>query len=486
MSYAETRYVGRRRPYAVVSDDDVRRIHEATLDVLSATGCAFHSQRALDVLEGHGATVDRESTVAKLPPELIERALGTVPRTFTLGARDPYYDLPVDGEHVYLTVDGCGVFARETDGSVRPSVKKDVLAASRLAHGLDNIGATAAIVSAQDCPEASRTLHELDACLRGSAKHAIVVSAKDADEARSLIRMAEAVAGGSRELRERPVFSAILCTVSPLHQEHGGMELAFTLAEAGIPVLLYPMPILGATAPVTPAGTAVVNNAEVVAAVTAMQLACPGARIAHAGGPTALEMRTGSYFAAVPESLLLRAVQARMAAFYGLPAGLGYGGTKAKEPDAQAAWENALAMLLEFLAGADFVFGSGLLDSSRIYAPEQLVVDDEVFGMVTRILRGVPTDDGSLAVDLIKRMGFSGDYLFDRHTRDHVHELWRAKLGETGTYDAWVGAGRPTVAAKAAVRAQEILAAEPEPFPDDLGRELDAVIAAAGREAERR
>jgi trimethylamine--corrinoid protein Co-methyltransferase len=256
------------------------------------------------------------------------------------------------------------------------------------------------------------------------------------------------------------------------------MELAFTLAEAGIPVLLYPMPILGATAPVTPAGTAVLNNAEVVAAVTAMQLACPGARIAHAGGPTALEMRTGSYFAAVPESLLLRAVQARMAAFYGLPAGLGYGGTKAKEPDAQAAWENALAMLLEFLAGADFVFGSGLLDSSRIYAPEQLVVDDEVFGMVTRILRGVPTDDGSLAVDLIKRMGFSGDYLFDRHTRDHVHELWRAKLGETRTYDAWVGAGRPTVAAKAAVRAQEILAAEPEPFPDDLGRELDAVIAA--------
>jgi trimethylamine:corrinoid methyltransferase-like protein len=483
VTYAETRFVGPRRPLQVVDDDDVRRIHEATLDVLATTGCTYHSQRALDVLEEHGATVDRETTVAKLPPELVERAVATIPRTITLGARDPFFDLPVDGEHAYLTVDGCGVFAREADGSVRPSVKEDVFRAARLAHGLENVAATAAVVSAQDRPESSRTLHELDACLRGSSKHAVVVSARDDREARHLIRMAEAAAGGARELYERPLFSAILCTVSPLHQEHGGMDLAFAFAEAGIPVMLYPMPILGATAPVTMAGTALVTNAEVVAAVTAIQLARPGARLVHAGGPTALEMRSGSYFAAVPESLLLRAVQARMAAFYGLPAGLGYGGTKAKAPDAQSAWENSLAMLLEFLAGADFLFGCGLLDSSRIYAPEQLVIDDEVFGMVTRILRGVPTDDESLALDLVKRMGFSGDYLFDRHTRVHVRELWQAKVGETGTYDAWVDEGSPTTTARAAARAGEILAASTELFPEDLGHELDAIIAAADREA---
>src|SRR5450756_2707833 len=92
----------------------------------------------------------------------------------------------------------------------------------------------------------------------------------------------------------------------PLHQERFGMELAFALAEAGIPMMLYPMPILGATAPVTPAGAAVVNNTEILAAITAVQLACPSAKIVHAGGPTALFMRTGAYFANVPEALLLR------------------------------------------------------------------------------------------------------------------------------------------------------------------------------------
>ena len=292
--------------------------------------------------------------------------------------------------------------------------------------------------------------------------------------------MAEALAGGTKELAERPLFSAILCTVSPLHQERFGMELAFTLADAGIPSMLYPMPIMGATAPATPAGMAVVNNAEIVAAVTAIELYRPGARVIHAGGPTALDMRTGSVLRRGPRSLLLRAVQGQMARFYGLPAGLGYGGTKAKAPDAQAAWENTLTMLPEFFAGADAIFGSGLLDSSQIMALEQLVIDDEVFGIVTRLLRGVTRRRRAASPSTSsRRMGFGGDYLFDRHTRAHVRELWRARLGETGTYESWLAAGAPLTPARARARVDELLAADPEPFPEDLGRELDQVIAAA-------
>jgi len=483
MTYAETRSVGRRqRPLRVVSDDDVRRIHEATLDVLSTTGCTYYSQRALDVLAANGATVDRETTVAKLPPELVERAVATIPRRLTLGARDPFYDLPIDGEHAYLTVDGCAVSVREAGGAVRRSTRDDVFRAARLAHGLDGFGATAAIVSAQDKPEQSRVLHELDACLRGSSKHAVVVSVHDEDEARWLIRMGEAVAGGSRELRERPLFTCILCTVSPLHQERFGMDLALTLAEAGIPISFYPMPILGATAPVTIAGAAVVNNAELVGATVLVQLAHPGAKVIHGGGPTAMDMNSGAYASNSPEAILLRSVQGHMADFYGMPAWFGAGATTAKEPGAQSAYENALAMFMAYADGADLTFGTGLLDGSRILCLENIVVDDEVFGMVRRILRGVRVDDESLAVDLIKRMGFSGDYLFDRHTRAHVRELWQARLGETGSYDAWVQAGRRGVIDKAADRVREVLAAEPEPFPDDLGREFDAIIQAAGEE----
>ena len=130
----------------------------------------------------------------------MEEALASVPRSFTLGGREPEFDLPVDGEHVYLTSDGCATKVRESDSTVRQSVKQDVYDAARVVEGLDNLSATSALVSAQDTPEESRVLHEFDACMRASRKHSVVVSIKDAAEAKPLIRMAEAVAGGSAEL----------------------------------------------------------------------------------------------------------------------------------------------------------------------------------------------------------------------------------------------------------------------------------------------
>ncbi len=420
MNHADGRYVGQRRPLQIIESADVDRIHEAALDVLAETGVMFHSDRALDALEAHGATVDRETTVARIPASAVEEALSTLPRSFTLGGREPEFDLPLDGEHVYLASDGCATRVREADGTVRQSVRRDVYEAARVVEGMDNLSATSALVSAQDTLEESRVLHEFDACLRASRKHAIVVSMKDATEARALLRMAEAVAGGAAELNQRPSLSVILGTVSPLHQERFGMDLAITLAEAGIPTMLYPMPILGATAPVTPAGAAVVGAAEILAAITAVQLACPGARIIHAGGPTALFMRTGSYFANVPEALLLRAVQAQMARRWGLPAGLGWGGTKSKQPEAQGAYENTLGLILELAAGADFLFGAGLLDSVQIMSLEEIVIADEVFGMATHLLRGVTVDRETLAVGLIEKAG--------QESSRHDNGKWQAQL----------------------------------------------------------
>jgi trimethylamine---corrinoid protein Co-methyltransferase len=479
-AHAAGRYVGTRVGMQVLSPDEIARIHEGTVDVLSTVGVKFHSPTALDILAEHGASVDRETTVAKLTPAMIDTALASRAESWTVAGRLPEFDLPFDGEHVYLSGDGCGVFKREFDGSVRSSRKQDLADAARVIDALPNISATSAIVSAQDCPTQSRVLHEFDACVRNSAKHTIVVSIKEDWEARSLIRMGEALAGGSAALKAKPVFSAIICTVSPLHQERFGMDLALTLAEAGIPILFYPMPILGATAPVTIAGAAVVNNAEFLSGLALVQLAHPGARVMHGGGPTAMYMNSGAYASNSPEALLLRAIQGQMADHYSVPAWYGAGATTAKEAGVQSSYENTLAMMTAYMSGADCTFGTGLLDGSRILALEQIVTDDEVFGMLTRILRGVEVSDETIARDLIVRMGFQGNYLFDPHTRKHVRELWRASLSETGNYDSWKAAGARSTVDKAQARVEEILAAEPEhPFPDDLGREFDAIIAAA-------
>ncbi len=487
MTYADKCYVGERVRLGLLSPEDVRQIHEATLDVIESVGVKYHSQKALDILEANGATVDRETTVAKVPAAVVEKALGTLTPVFTLGARNPEYDLPLDGEHVYISSDGCGVSYRDpVTGEVRVSRKEDLANCAKVVQALDNVSATSAVVSAQDCPPETRVLHEFDACVRNSEKHSIVVSIKEDWEARSLIRMAEAMAGGTEELRRRPMFTTIICTVSPLHQERFGMDLALVLAEAGIPVSFYPMPILGATGPITIAGSAVMTNAEFVSGATLVQLAHPGAPVIHGGGPTAMYMDSGAYASNSPEAMLLRACEGHMADFYGVPAWYGAGATTAKEPGIQSAYENALAMFMAYSNGADVTFGTGLLDGSRILCLENMVVDNEILGMVKRILRGIEVNEETLAVDLIKKMGFNGNYLFDNHTRRHVRELWQATLGETGTYEAWQNAGGKSTTEKAQEKVAEILAADAVPFPADLGAEFDAIIAAAARETELR
>ena len=420
------------------------------------------------MLEEHGATVDRATTVAKLPGELIEQrpahaagalhARRTTRRSTTCRST---------ATHVYLSTDGCGVLCREADGSVRPSTKDDVARAARVAQSLDNVSATSAIVAALDCPAETRVLHELDACLRNSAKHSIVVSVKEEREARGLIGWREAIAGGSAELRRRPPFTAIICTVSPLHQERYGMDLALTLAEAGIPVSFYPMPIIGATAPVTLAGAAVVGNAEMLSATVLTQLAVSRRQ----GDPRRRPDGDEHELRRLRQQLARGACSCaadpgQMARFYGMPAWYGSGATTAKEPGAQSAYENALAMLMAYLCGADVTFGTGLLDGSRILCLENIVIDDEVFGMVKRILRGVAVTDETLAVDLINEMGFRGDYLFSAHTRAHVRELWTAKLGETRTLPGVARRRRPSTSrASPRSASRAVLAAEQRAIP---------------------
>ena len=177
-------------------------------------------------------------------------------------------------------------------------------------------------------------LHEFDACVRNSAKHTIVVSIKEDWEARSLIEMAKCAGRRQRASSgQRPTFTAIICTVSPLHQERYGMDLALTLAEAGIPVSFYPMPILGATGPVTIAGSAVVNNAEFVSGAALVQLAYPGAQVIHGGGPDRhVHELAAPTRATRPRPSSCAPSKGHMADFYGVPAWYGAGATTAKEP----------------------------------------------------------------------------------------------------------------------------------------------------------
>ena len=255
----------------ILSRDDVLKIHTATLEVIESIGVRFPSHKALNILEAHGATVDRETMIAKIPGRVVEDALKTAPPIYTLAARDPAQDLPLDGRHVFLGTDGCCIEVIDAfTGERRRTTKKDSEDCARVADALEEIGFWWSMVAAQDRPPESRSLHELEAAWRNTTKHLQTESIVTEPEMRAAIEMAAAIAGGKDALRQRPILSIMQCTTSPLGHDGGSLDAGLLAAEAGLPVGYMTMTSCAFSGPVTMAGSLVVGNAEVISALALM------------------------------------------------------------------------------------------------------------------------------------------------------------------------------------------------------------------------
>jgi len=461
----------------VLSRADIEQIHAATLEVIETVGVKFPLPEALDILESHGAEVDRATCVARIPAAVLEDALKSAPPTYTLAARDESRDLPLDGSHVFLGTDGCGVQVQDAfTGEPRTSTKKDVSDCARVADALDEIGFWWAMISAQDCPPESRGLHELEAAWNVTPKHLQTESLLHPGEMQTAVEMAAALAGGSEALRHRPLLSIMQCTISPLAHDPGSLEAGLIAARAGLPVGYMTMASCASTGPATPAGNLVVGNAEVIAALALIQMSSPGAPVFYAAAQTAMDLRTGAYTGGGPEDFLFGAATNQLADYYHVPLSMGAFATGAKQPDWQAGVENSFSCFMACASGADMLLGAGLLHGSRILSYEQLVMDCEIYSMVRHMLQGIRITPETLALDEIRAVGPGGTFLPRKHTRTHMRELWLPELLDRRTYDEWV-VKKDGAREWAGEKAREILKNHPgEPLDPKLAEELKRII----------
>jgi len=463
----------------ILTPDEVQQIHEATLEIIEKTGVRFPSKKALDIWEKNGADVDRETMVVKAPPDLIEEAIKLCPPDYVLAARDPAQDLPLDGNHVYVGTDGCGVQILDIEtGELRRTALQDVADIARIADATEEIGFHWVPVSAQDRPAKSRGLHELRAVWENSTKHVQTESIYNETEARAALEMAHLIAGGSDELRKRPLLSMMQCTASPLGHDGGSLEAALVAAAAGIPVGFMTMTACLTTAPATLAGNLAVGNAEVISGAALVQLAHPGAPFFYAAAQTASDLRTGAYTGGGPEDFLFGAATNVLADFYKVPLSMGSFATGAKEPNWQAGVDNSLSTFMASIVLSDMLLGVGLLHGSRIWSYEQMMMDCEIFDIVVRVLSGIEVNAETLALETIHAVGSHGNFLTQKHTRRHMREVWVPKYMDRRPYEVWQEKGDgPRDWAKA--RALEIYRNhQPEPLDPEISQEMARIIAA--------
>ncbi len=457
-----------------LSDDQLARIHAASLEILERTGARLHDEEAVALFEKAGADVT-DGNLVRIPSYLVEWALRTAPKTIALCSRDGSRAMRLEGHNVYYGPgsDCPNVIDLET-GERRTARLADVRNGVRLCDALPNIDFIMSFCMAQDVPQEVSDRYQMREILLNSTKPSMFVTLSMAG-ARDAVDMARAVAGGAYALRRRPITSCYVNVTGPLRHNQESLQKLLYFSEIGLPFSYIPVVLRGLNGPVTLAGALALGNAGELVGVVLSQLKREGAPIIVSGGTNDMvDMRSlvGAY--AAPES---RVTFMEMVHYHGLPMfGLG-GASDSKLPDEQAAAEAALSLLTETLAGSHMVHDVGYLASGMLASFEQVVICDELINWVRRFVEGVVVDDETLALDLIDKLGPDGDYVSADHTLDHFREDYYPVILDRQNIDRWEKKGSKTLRERAVERAREILVEhEPEPLPGDLAAELDRIV----------
>ena len=258
----------------------------------------------------------------------------------------------------------------------------------------------------------------------------------------------------------RRIVSVITNPISPLTMESATLNILRFCCTHGIPVTCAPAPIAGATAPATLAGTLAQMHAEALAGAALTQVFQPGSKVLYGAVPTAMDLRTMSFTMGSVEMALMNAFAVHLAKLYKLPIYASGGTTEAKRPDIQSGVEKTFSSLLVAMAGGDCIhLAAGMLDSCNSISYEQYVIDNEVIGMIHRLLAGIDVNEDTLAFDVISKVGPGGNYVIEEHTINHMmDEFFYPDLAVRSNFDMWESKGKPGMLTRAHDRVEHILA----------------------------
>jgi trimethylamine--corrinoid protein Co-methyltransferase len=298
-----------------------------------------------------------------------------------------------------------------------------------------------------------------------------------------LLEIGRIVRGSEEAFQASPCFITAKETVAPLQFPADDGRVLLMLARRGLPCTIIPMPLTGGTSPCSVVANVVVGNAEVLGVLAAIHAAVPGAMAGGGVISGIMDMAGASASFSAPEAILQDACFAQMYdVFYGQDFAIGTGYADAKYPGPQALAEKALKFQAAAWQGR-FNFPVGLLAGGKRFSPEQAVMDLEIAETVRRMHAGVEVDSGSLAVEVIQRVGIGGEFLSDEHTvANFRRNLWIPPLSDRRCAGTLEADRRKDMLEAARQKVRDIWRRDDlYRIDDDRARAIDKVVAAAER-----
>jgi len=464
--------------FTILGDQEVEKIHCSSLEILERTGIIVEHSEALKALEKVGVRVDWNKKLARFPPYVIEEYVGKSPPHFVQSGRNRRFDFVVRNGSVFArSLSGCSHVLDMNTGECRVGTAQDAAEGARILDALDNIHYCGGWIYPGDEHPSYRDVSLFKILLENSEKH-ICLQAYEGKNLQFMIEMAKVVQGGEDELRRRPLLSAILAPTSPLRLGKFMIDQIYLAGRYGLPALVCSTPISGAASPVTLAGDLVIVHSENLAGIAISQILCPGMPVVYGPRTNTMDMRTGNVAWGSIEFGILSAACVQLGHYCGLPVDTYSLGTDSKALDEQAGVERSLNLVLPTLAGVNLLTGAGFIETIRTASFPQVIIDNEILGMVYKIKRGIKVEPETVALELIEKVGPGGSYLAEKHTRTHLlEEHLLPEVFDKNVRQTWEAKGAKDVIQVAREKGQKILKEHyPSPLDKDIQKELDSTM----------
>lgn len=474
--------------WSPVSAQDVNKVAEAAFDILTTLGVANAPQEMIDIVLSAGGHLSAGRLC--YPPDLLRDALNRSPRQVLLAGQSPQYDMTVGGHQSYIGTGGAAPNVRDINtGAIRASTLKDLYDAARLADRLSYVDFFARSLVAGDIENACDfDLATAAACLLGTAKH-VIVQASDPSHVNEIANLCYQIAGSKEAFEARPFLSLhINHIVPPLRCHAESILVMIEAVKYGIPVHCNVFGQLGASSPVTLAGSVAQTVAETLVGLALVHALDPNA--ARIAGPRAMitDLRSGGMAGGSGEQALATALIAQVFRHWDIPCSVIAGATDSKLPDFQAGYEKALSVHAAIQAGAHLItqaIGSQAGLMAVDYAA--MVADNDVAGVISRANSPIEITDDTLALASIAEV-IKGDGHFlgqaDTYSRMRSDFLY-PEVADRSSIETWAEAGSLDMADRSHKRAKLLLDQHwPNHVPDPIFREIATRFGLTGQKEQ--
>jgi trimethylamine--corrinoid protein Co-methyltransferase len=459
----------------ILSDEMIDRVLVEAKRIMAEVGMEIRGPGMKQRLLDHGLKTDASGVRVLFPGDVVDRAIATAPKSFTLYNRDGLAHAELGGNNVHFVPGSSGLqILDHRSGEHRLANSTDFVEYARLCDGLEHIAYLATAFSTnKDIEPQVSDAWRLYMTLTNSKKP-VVSGAFSEHGTPRMIEMMQLFRHDRAELVAKPMSIFTITATGNFRFSEDSCQNMLDCVEAGIPVEIVPVTLMGLIAPVTLFGALVFHLVDTLTGITMTQIVKPGAPVLLGGAPATFHMKSASSPMAAIEAQQLNVAYVAVAKKLQLPTQAYMALSDSKFLDAQAGAETFGSALLAALAGVNSVSGPGMLDFVLTFSLPKLVFDNEVCGQCQHFIREIRVLDDLPTMDLVTHLREHDHLITAPHTLKHwPQELYLTQpVWDRENRETWLKTGAKDLNTRAIEEVERRLAAY-QPFETDAAADAE-------------